>query len=339
MTPSGGATSMPVRISGLNCLRFFVRSSPTSFFFSSSSRLPEDRPLDLVLHVVDGAVARADGPTTPDDGKPRPLRDGIGYELAVAHRRGGLGDRRIDAETGLVRGAVERDEADVAASQVGRLVEAVIARELVPVRDGRVLLRVDEDRLRLLARRTRDAPDLDALRRVVARFVLVVVGLHVGHRHGGRRAELGTQRAERRLRARAVEVEARRDLRVDVTRRRAERPEGVGDDHLLDEIPPDLRLAAPEGAELERRHLRHAILDLAHGDGARPDVHADGGAARIRRRVGARSERDEEQAQGGKPPRISPRLHQLRAEGLARFFACSSTPTSLSTSSPMPTKR
>ena len=145
----------------------------------------------------------------------------------------------------------------------------------------RVVLGVCEHRLGLRLRGAADAPQLVSLGRVVSGPVLVVVGLHVLHRDSLCASDASAERREHRLRARAIEVEARWDASVDVPRARARSPESVGDDHLLDERPPDFGVGRAEGAQLERWHLGHPVLDLAHGDGALTDAHRDGCATRL----------------------------------------------------------
>ncbi len=128
----------------------------------------------------------------------------------------------------------------------------------------------------------RDAPDLVALRRVVVRFVRVVIGLHVlGGDGAGVPSACACARNVACARARS------RSHRVGTACRRAAPPRPARKAHRgrspVEERATNLLVRRAERAELERRDLRHAVFDLADGDRALAD------AKRHRARAAARS--------------------------------------------------
>ena len=199
----------------------------------------------------------------------RALGDRLRDELAVLDRLGGLHERRIDLHSRLVAGAVRTDETEVAAAQVGRFVDAVLAREIVVLRHRRVAPRRLENGGGLLAGLAEDAPQVDALGRVEAGAILLVVTAHVLLGDGGGRGIRGVRTAERGARERACEELRRGELLVETTLLGAAREHEVANEDLVDVGACDGLARAAEGRHLIRRDAGDVILELADGHLAR----------------------------------------------------------------------
>src|SRR5262249_25026195 len=133
----------------------------------------DQEPPDRLTLRFEGTRRLRKRPTTPDDRQMRPLPEGFGDELAIAHLGGSGLNRRVHCGLGRRCASVGKDKPEHAATHLCRGVEGMLARELAPALGSVRALRFRQDPARERLVVDEDARDPDALRLLV--FVTVRV--------------------------------------------------------------------------------------------------------------------------------------------------------------------
>ena len=154
-------------------------------FLSGLGALAKEGRSDLRRGVVDGALRLRHGAPPPHDGEGGAFGDGLWHELAVLDGRGSLHKDRIDLHTSLVARPIGSDKTKVAAAQVRRFVDAVLAGQIVVLRDGEVVLGCGEYNVGVGACFAKDSPQVDAFGRVAPAAVVLLILRNVIRRNRG----------------------------------------------------------------------------------------------------------------------------------------------------------